>query len=484
MGINPANRFLAPWVVGREEYVDQSARDYEHGTFVGGLLVHARPLNHGDLRFPDAPCRIVDVVALPASGRIREHELLAILQEVIPKHPEARVWNLSLGGSQPCSDHTFSDLAVALDELQSQHDVTFVLAAGNYNVPPFRSWPPGAISGDADRICSPADSTRALTVGSIAHRESPKARVRATHPSPFSRRGPGPVFLPKPEVGHFGGNCDQHGQHAQIGVLSVDGSGNLAESVGTSFAAPIVASLLAYMRALPQQNLSAAMAKALVIHSAVLNDAGIKGADLPYFGFGVPQTPARILECDPWNATLLFEIEVRAGLDLQRSPLPMPACLHDTSGAFRGEIVATLVCEPPLDGTFGAEYCRSHVNVSIGTFGGGGEKGQGQARQVHPFPRHVGKTAKEKALVEHGFKWSPVKVYKRRMPRGVNAERWRLVVDATDRSGTSNDTVRAALVVTIADLARQARVYNDVVVAMTRLGWVAHDVTVRARMRV
>jgi hypothetical protein len=146
-------------------------------------------------------------------------------------------------------------------------------------------------------------------------------------------------------------------------------------------------------------------------------------------------------------------------------------------------MIATLVYEPPLDGTFGAEYCRSNVNVSIGTFGGGGEAGSGQARQVHPFPQHAPASAEEKALVEHGFKWSPVKVYRRRMPRGVAAATWRLVVDATDRSGSANEAIRAALVITIADPARSTDVYNDVVVAMNRLGWAASDVTLRARVR-
>jgi hypothetical protein len=482
-GIAPSNPLLAPWISGREEYVPAEARDYEHGTFIGGLLVHACALNHNDARFPECACRILDVVALPGNGRISEEELLAILREVVPKHPEVRVWNLSLGGSEPCSDHCFSDLAIALDDLQREHGVTFVLAAGNYNVPPFRGWPASGVTGDADRICGPADSTRALTVGSVAHRDSATARVMAPAPSPFARRGPGPVFLPKPEVVHYGGNCDALGRHAQIGVLSVDGAGNLAESIGTSFASPIVAALLAHVQALPREPLSSAMAKALVIHSAALAEANVSAEDLPYRGFGVPQSVDAVLGCDRWRATLLFEIELRAGLDLQRTPLPIPACLCDAEGKLRGEMIATLVYEPPLDGTFGAEYCRSNVNVSIGTFGGGGEAGSGQARQVHPFPQHAPASAEEKALVEHGFKWSPVKVYRRRMPRGVAAATWRLVVDATDRSGSANEAIRAALVITIADPARSTDVYNDVVVAMNRLGWAASDVTLRARVR-
>jgi len=57
------------------------------------------------------------------------------------------------------------------------------------------------------------------------------------------------------------------------------------------------------------------------------------------------------------------------------------------------------------------------------------------------------------------------------------------VIDATDRSGGANETIRAALVVTVADLDRQASVYNDVVAAMNQLGWAVADVTLRTAIR-
>jgi serine protease AprX len=478
-GISPLSAHMAPWISGREFYVPESVRDYEHGTFVAGLLIHARSLNHGDIRFPECPCRVLDVVAIPASGRIREDELLAIIREVVPRHPEVRVWNVSLSGSTPCTDYAFSDLAIALDEIQTTSDVTFVLAAGNYATPPFRDWPPSGPIGEADRICGPADSMRSLTVGSIAHRDSPTARVTASSPSPFSRRGPAPAYVPKPEVSHFGGNCDSTGQHAQIGILSVDALGNLAESIGTSFASPLVAALLAHVQNRPIEPLSNCMAKALVIHSAALAKSDLTSQDLRYRGFGMPQSVDEILGCDPWHATLLFEIEIRAGEDLQREPFPIPACLRDIGGLFKGEMFATLVYEPPLSGGFGAEYCRTNVSVSLGTY----DPEDGQDRQVNPFPPRGKANAAEKALIEQGFKWSPVKVYHRRMPRGVAAPTWRLVVDATDRSGASNEKVRAALVVTVADLAREARVYNDVVIAMNQLGWAVSDVKLRTAIR-
>lgn len=166
-GTNPGDQFLAPWIIGREEYVAAHERTYGHGSFVAGLIAHPRPLNQGDLRFPAASSKIVDVVAIPKGG-LREDELLTILEEVLPKYPAARIWNLSLGGNSSCDNRAFSDLAIKLDDLQDRYGVTFVLAAGNYSVTPLRGWPPEDL-GEADRICSPADSLRGITVGSIAH---------------------------------------------------------------------------------------------------------------------------------------------------------------------------------------------------------------------------------------------------------------------------------------------------------------------------
>ena len=184
-GIPTSDPALVPWVAGRHEYVLIGDRDHSHGSFVGGLLAHARQLNQGDPRFPGVSSRIVDVVALPKGGGITEDELIAILDEVVPQHPEVRIWNLSLGTPFACSDTGFSDLGIKLDDLQDRYDVTFVLAAGNYEVKPFRGWPAENF-GEADRICSPADSVRGATVASIAHIARPNSRVQNEEPSPFS----------------------------------------------------------------------------------------------------------------------------------------------------------------------------------------------------------------------------------------------------------------------------------------------------------
>jgi serine protease AprX len=468
--------------VAREEYAPAAHRDYGHGSFVAGLIAQPRRLNQGDARFPETSAKIVDVVAIPTGG-ISEDELLTILEEVLPKHPDVRVWNLSLGGSTCCDDRAFSDLAIKLDDLQDRYDVTFVLAAGNYEDPPLRGWPPDDY-GEADRICSPADSLRGITVGSIAHLHRPSYRVGPDHPSPFSRRGPGPVFVPKPEIVHLGGNCDDTGQYLQTGVMSLDGAGQLAENIGTSFAAPLVSTLVANIDSSLQQRAGRNLLKALVIHSAMLQSEKLTGEEIRYRGFGKPNgNPVDVLSCLPWSATLVFEPELIEGIDFVRAEFPIPPSFRTPSGKVRGGLVMTLVYDPQLNGSFGAEYCRTNVEASLGTYDVGADGKRHHRGQVPPEPRDMAKLY-ERQLIEHGFKWSPVKVYRRIIKKGIKGDEWRLNVSLTQRSGfATTEAQKAAILVTLYDPLKQAPIYNEVSTLMAQLGWATANLDVQARLR-
>jgi hypothetical protein len=483
-GVNPDDPLLTPWMVGRETYVPEQYRDHHHGSFVAGLVVNGRRLNHDDPRFPESRAKFLDVVAIPGHGQeIREDDLLAILEEVVPKYPAVKVWNLSLGTeSQPCKDDFFSDFGAALDRIQEANKVRFVIAAGNYQIAPFRGWPAENL-GEDDRVRPPADSVRGVTVGSIAHVDRPNSRVKAEEPSPFSRRGPGACFLPKPELVHYGGNCDDRGQYQQTGVLSLNGTRHLAENVGTSFATPLVSTLLANIHDALGADASHVLSKAILIHSAILRAERLQAKDLRYKGFGVPNNLIGALTCDPHTATLIFEPgEVRPGREFVKGDFPIPQCLRTAEGKVRGEFVITLAYDPPLDLAYGAEYCRRNVEVSLGTYNPSTPKAEHQ-KKIPCEPRDISKLY-EKHLVEHGFKWSPVKVYREDFPRGTAGDHWRVVVSAEDRKGASDpQPTTLALIVTIRDPERQLPVYDEVVARMAQSGWVTQDLRVSDRVR-
>ncbi|MBS1867754.1 MAG: S8 family peptidase, partial [Acidobacteria bacterium] len=422
-GTAASDRYMSPWRVTRDVHVSEEEQDNTHGSLVAGLIVHPRRLNHGDERFPRNSARIVDVVALGKNGTT-EDKLISTLEQALESHPEVKVWNLSLGTEKGVTDRTFSDLGVTLDRLQDEYGVTFVVAAGNYRNPPFRGWPPENL-GEADRVCAPADSVRAVVVGSVAHRDHSSSRVKAGEPSPFSRRGPGPLYLPKPELSHVGGNCNASGESSQIGVLSLDGRGNVAEDVGTSYAAPLVTNLTANLNHRLAGDSSLMLCRALLVHAAALRGGKIDPQLLRYQGFGMPPDLDTILGCDPWQCTLIFELEIHPTVAYEKATFPMPKCLYLNESTVRANILMTLVHEPDLDASFGSEYCRSNIEVSLGTYEPGKDGKRHQKKQVPEDPKLSG-SAYEQDLVEHGFKWSPVKVYRREMVRGVRGKSWRL----------------------------------------------------------
>lgn len=480
-GTVEADPHLAPWRHAREVYVSPHEQDNNHGNFVAGLVVHARHLNHSDDRFPSCAAKFVDVVALSKTGT-SEDKLLTTLEDVIPKYPEVKVWNLSLGTRQSVNNKSFSDLAAALDRLQREYEITFVIAAGNYSTKPFRGWPPEDL-GEEDRICAPADSLRSVVVGSIAHRDHPAARVKAGSPSPFSRRGPGPLYLPKPELSHVGGNCDSTGACNQIGVLSIDGRGNLAEDLGTSFATPLVSTLMANVSDRIVGKTSSLLSRALLVHSAALQSRRIDPARLKYHGFGTPPDIDVVLACAPWQCTLTFELEIAPRVAYEKAEFPMPKSLHANQDTLLANILMTLVHDPDMDASFGSEYCRTNIEVSLGTYDVGTDGKRHQQKQVPEDPKLKGK-GYESDLVKHGFKWSPVKVYRREMVKGVKGQNWRLDLSVHHRSGHTPKTAhRAALVITVGDPMKKAPVYNEMVTSMNSLGWAVTDLHVRSRLR-
>lgn len=484
-GTDPTNHLLAPWVVARDEDdVPASDQDNNHGSFVAGLIANGRVLNHNDVRFPSAQARVIDVVAMPDPNTpVSEDDLLGTIKRAVAKYPDCKVWNLSISKvSDLCTDEAFSDLAVALDDLQERYDVTFVICAGNYNAIPLRGWPAEDLAG-ADRVHPPADSLHALTVGAVAHADHASTRVKNSEPSPFSRRGPGAAFLPKPEICHIGGNCDSNGNCRQVGVLSLDGAGNLSEAIGTSFSTPLVSAILANVRAGVTEPISRNLAKALVVQSAALASEPVLAAELPYRGFGVPGELSDILTCAPWQATLIFEPELQPQRRMfAKADFPIPECFRRPDNKVEGEFLMTLVYDPPREATAGSEYCRVNIDASLGTYDVGKEGKPEHSKEIPLQPKDYSQLF-EKRLVEHGFKWSPVKVFRRKLTR-VGGERWRIAMDMLYRSNQDLQSPQsAALVVTLFDPKKQKPVYDDVVRAMNVSGWVTQDLRVSDRIR-
>jgi serine protease AprX len=482
-GVDPDGAALGPWVSGRDIYVLPPDTNYVHGTAVASLIVDSAGLNGEHPYFPHAACRVHDVCALETSGA-PETDLMLRLREALAKQPDIKVWNLSLGGAEIC-DAEFSDFGRELDALSDAYGVLFIVAAGNYVNLPRRGWPAG-IDALSDRITSPADSVRALTVGAVTHRDNPASLVRTDEPAPYSRRGPGPVFTPKPDIVHVGGNADVNLQSTDIGVNVLTPGVGFNCGAGTSYAAPIAAAMAArtwHSLALPgrpyEVAVSPAMVKALMVHSAQINSPERDIAQRRYFGAGLPGDPGVVLYDSDSSFTMLFELDIIDTMKWRKAPYPIPpSLLHE--GKFRGEVIITTVYSPPLDPSAGAEYVRFNVDVGFGTFTSN-PGGEPHFKGCVPALGELGTTGLEEAQVEHGGKWSPVKIYRRRFPKGMAGETWGLQATLLRRAFEPQlaQPLRVVIAVTLRALDDNPNIYGQGRRLLAASNWISQDLSQR-----
>ena len=434
-GIDSSIPWLQRLVVARENHIPFQYADLSHGSLVGALAATGGGFTLDPNHFPSSLARLLDIQIL-GSGHydgIDEDDLVTMVEDAVERYgPRANslpdavdqpvvIWNLSLAGTSVASEAMFSQVAVELDRISQDNGVVFTLAAGNYTQSPLRGWVPGhgpdQIANGEDRIASPADAALSISVGSLSDTSNSPTASPADHPSPFSRRGPGPGMLVKPDVVHYGGTCASNGQPVG-GIRGPYRNGTPLKNIGTSFAAPRVAAQLAELVGfLPEPEPE--LLKLLLLLSCT--SRGDHDADrresVNYYGFGVPETPVAILSCNPWECTVLLHGDIRPGRTLH-VPFPFPSSLEDHQQR-RGSVRMALVYTPVLDSSKGSEYCQTNLTASLGRqfdYPTGGAKRY--KREIHRIPQKGGTGAQhEEDLIEHGWKWSPTKVYERTFTR-------------------------------------------------------------------
>lgn len=491
-GISTENKMLERWIYDREVFVKDIYQNPYHGTFVASQIQYGNILNgiqeHSNKRY-----KFLDVIAIPNSDSrygntdsISEDDLMDIIQEVVEKHHEkVKIWNLSFGNPSNICDGTISDLGVFCDDIQEKYNVQFIISAGNIEDEELlRTWPPTE-EVDEERIISPGDSIRGITVGSLSHIDDHDSLVKKNQPSPFSRRGPGPSFIVKPDLVDFGGNCRADFNCTNIGMIGLDPKGNLVEDIGTSFSTPrIVRKYADIVENMDEEDLL--LSKAMLIHSARSNSRkilDINQDNIKYFGFGIPsENSNEILMCSENEITLIFKSKIVDGVHLEMLDFPYPESLIKNK-KYTGEIYMTLAYNPPLNANFGQEYCRSNIDVSFGTYKydtEGNIKFKGQV----PIEKNW-ESKFEKEQVQNGFKWSPIKSYYRNIPNGIDiADGWKLKIIKHSRHNLDIKEQEFILIVTIKDTSDSKQdIYSEVVRGLRENGFIALDLDIRNKVR-
>lgn len=480
-GVSPHATQVRPWVAGTDVYVLPPDTDFEHGTNVASLVAGAHALNGGHEVLPTAGALVHDVCGLEAGAGSLITDLITRLEAAIKKRPDIRVWNLSLGAPSSCDEHVFSDFAQWLDQLSDQHNVLFVVAAGNYVGMPRRTWPPSAVVDD--RVSSPADSMRALTVGSVCHHEGAGGMGHAGDPAAYSRRGPGPVFTPKPDIVHAGGDVHAPWSAGASSIAVVAANNTVQRSFGTSYAAPIASSMAAHawqaLAGHTSMTVTPALVKGLMIHAAQLSSPAHSPHDRRYLGAGLPQNVVAGLYDRPDSSTLVFEASLVPGMWWRKAPYPVPAGLL-RDGKLVGEVIITAIYAPPLDANAGAEYVRANVELTFGVL-----KGTNITGKV-PMKGEEGTDGYESVQVEHGGKWAPVKIHRKTFPQGVSGDAFGLQARVFMRAHEPNlsEGVRIYIFCTLRSLDGNLEIHADGLRALAANNWVRTNLPVRVPVQV
>ncbi|GAA0733686.1 S8 family peptidase [Clostridium oceanicum] len=490
-GISDSNPYLKNYIYSREQYVADEYINPSHGTFVASIIQYGDILNNINTSNKKL-FKFLDVVALPNNDSthglidgISEIEIMEIIDEVVDKyHDKVKIWNLSFGNDMKTCKETMSDLGVFCDAIQEKYNVQFFIASGNKSSTPLRQWP-SQLSDDSDRIISPADSVRAITVGSIAHRESNNSLVKINEPSPFSRRGPGANYIVKPNVVDYGGNCTKSGNYNEIGMLGLDINGKITEKIGTSFSTPRV--VRKYASIIDEMNeTDILLSKGMLIHSAKMNARDLfhyNQDNIKYYGFGIPGVDVNnILLCSESEVTLVFKQKIVSGSHLELMDFPYPESLIK-NGKYFGQICMTLVYNPPLNEDYGQEYCRSNIDVGFGPYK---RNSDGKLDYKSEVPIEKSWESKYEAdQVEHGFKWSPIKSYYRELKRGIKvADGWKLRVDTHKRYQEDLISQEFVLILTIRDKSGTLDIYSEVINGLRTNGYIMNDLELRSQVRV
>lgn len=482
-GISINNSEISPWIYEKEELIPEAYQNNKHGTFIAGIMLFGEGLNINGAEIKEPNFKILDVVAIPNSDpdfgpidTLSEEVFLEMLENIMKKYSsKVKVWNISLGTNAEVGE-IISDFAVELDRIQDEYEVQFFIAAGNYG-DKIRKWP--VEEEHNDRITTPADSVRGITVGAIALDDGV---VKKNEPSPFSRRGPGANYINKPDIVDYGGNINEEGFVDGCGIVSFDIEGNYIEGIGTSYSTPFA--VVKYQNILDNisDEYGLELAKALLIHSCinpVTREIGIEDEDMKYFGFGIAESNLQdVLKCDNTKVTMIVQGKIRTGEHIEIEDIPYPESLK-INGKWYGKILATLVYNPILDPREGQEYCRSNIDFSMGLHRLDKKTGELKYKGEVPLEKRWDEKF-ESQRVEHGAKWAPSKRHFRHIARGLNGQDWKIRLDCTNRNQMGMVEQPFTLVITIDSENDESDIYTEMVTGLRNQGFSVNNLQLRS----
>jgi len=397
-----------------------------------------------------------------------------------------RIFNLSINALSEVE--RYGPYAERLDEISDRHGVLIVNSVGNLD--PSRSrkaWPkrPGdalsylATRVEPDTILQPCESVRSIAVGAL---NPPSIKEVAGAPTRYTTRGPGLRVGVKPDVAAYGGGADRIS-----GLLSIGLNGRRKSVRGTSFAAPLVARILASLDTTTQNALSLEALRAMLIHHTSMPDPlrarrrAVREIARQFAGFGQPSESKWMLETGDHQITMLFQSRLTIGErkpSILRFDFSWPQSLVDQDGRCSGRARMTMVYAPPLNPAFGDEFVRLNLDARLSqkkaaiTRQDGNPSYRTQIKPLYGWGFH------EQTLIDHGLKWWPVKQYESTFISRGETSNWRLEIISHVRAEDAfpDNGVPFAVILTIEDPDGTRPVFTEMRQLLAASGAIVRDI--------
>lgn len=512
------NAYLSPWLLDESEtYYGEELQDKSHGSMVASVLEYSDEINGTDYASTEGVMMLEAVIAPDLHKEaIYPEDLLDNVRDAIERHRSIKIWTMSAGTSEESVPDSFSEYGMALDNIADENGVLIIKSAGNSSA--FMR------NAQSERIAKMADSVRSLVVGSIAGEKSTYDLAEIDMPSPFTRRGPGPVYIIKPDLVAYGGNAGirPDGKLTTTGVKVFDGDGRPTRAPGTSFSTPWIARIAAELDFLLEGDFDPLLIKALMVHNSSY-PAGerMKMDDKKKFmGFGMPSGTRDILYNSENEITLILRDKLPKGSFIDILDFPFSQSMIGDDGMYHGQIILTMVSSPILRPSEGPEYCRSDIKVAFGTMEGIKERDTSKRTIRNPYGAEDAanvmrddlykkqffdvleeeKFGRERTLLRLGQKFHPIKKYAIDLDEMTDANKkkyltgnrqWYMKVealfrDAVEREARSTGEVLEqdfCILLTIRDPSGKAPVYTEITQQLQEKNFVYSNVRLKNEVR-
>lgn len=512
------NAYLSPWLLDESEtYYGEELQDKSHGSMVASVLEYSDEINGTDYASTEGVMMLEAVIAPDLHKEaIYPEDLLDNVRDAIERHRSIKIWTMSAGTSEESVPDSFSEYGMALDNIADENGVLIIKSAGNSSA--FMR------NAQSERIAKMADSVRSLVVGSIAGEKSTYDLAEIDMPSPFTRRGPGPVYIIKPDLVAYGGNAGirPDGKLTTTGVKVFDGDGRPTRAPGTSFSTPWIARIAAELDFLLEGDFDPLLIKALMVHNSSY-PAGerMKMDDKKKFmGFGMPSGTRDILYNSENEITLILRDKLPKGSFIDILDFPFSQSMIGDDGMYHGQIILTMVSSPILRPSEGPEYCQSDIKVAFGTMEGIKERDTSKRTIRNPYGAEDAanvmrddlykkqffdvleeeKFGRERTLLRLGQKFHPIKKYAIDLDEMTDANKkkyltgnrqWYMKVealfrDAVEREARSTGEVLEqdfCILLTIRDPSGKAPVYTEITQQLQEKNFVYSNVRLKNEVR-